>query len=302
MILENPQKFAIVGGDKRNIALAEKLFRLGHEVRLFGFAESGLELPMQCKNLRETVLGARYIIGPTPCSLGGGALNAPFHNASLHMEDLFRLMKTGQTLIAGFVKPEVKCLAVGHGIEIVDMLEREEMLVLNAIPTAEGAIKIAIEETDITLHGNRVIVIGYGRIGTVLSRMLSGMGAKVSVVVNTSHAAALAESAGHDVICFRNMDNALPSATVIFNTVPEIILDEKNLPLVRKSTLLIDLASAPNGVDACAARTLGLKTLFANSLPGLVAPVTTAEYILATVERIITNTECISVTETEVET
>ncbi|MCL1842461.1 MAG: dipicolinate synthase subunit DpsA [Defluviitaleaceae bacterium] len=277
--------FAVVGGDKRNIALAKKLFLLGFDVKLFGF--EGFELPMLCKNLANTVSGASYIIGPTPCSLGGGALNAPFNNGSLYVEDLFRLMKPRQVFIAGFVQPEVTGLADEYDIKVIDMLCREELLVLNAIPTAEGAIKIAIEETEITLHGSRMLVIGYGRIGTVLCRMLSGMGAKVSAIVNTSHAAALAESAGCDVVPFEEMNDALPHADVIFNTVPTILLDETNLNRVRKSTLIIDLASTPNGVDAVAARALGLKTLFACSLPGLIAPVTTAEYILATIQKII---------------
>ena len=281
--------YAVIGGDKRNIALAEIIFRKGKDIKLFGF--SGMNLPFMCKNFSETVGKARYIIGPTPCSLGGGDLNAPFYDESLYVEDLFREMKPGQVFIAGFIKPEVKLLAQDYGIEIIDMLEREELLILNAIPTAEGAIKIAIEETEITLHNSRTVVIGYGRIGTVLSRMLSGMGAKVSVVTNTAHAAAAAESAAHEVIPFEEMEKALPQADIIFNTVPQIILDETNLPKVKKSTLIIDLSSSPNGVDASAARKLGVKTLFANSLPGKTAPITTAKYIYDTIERIVSETE-----------
>jgi dipicolinate synthase subunit A len=107
------------------------------------------------------------------------------------------------------------------------------------------------------------------------------------VVVNSTQAAALAQSAGHDVIYFDDLVEGLNTADVIFNTVPKIILDEKNLPQVRKNAVIIDLASTPNGVDFSAARSLGIKTLFASSLPGKIAPKTTAKYIHATVERII---------------
>jgi len=285
------RKFAIIGGDKRNIALAEMLYKQNDEVNLFGFVNHERELPMQCKLLNEAIKNARYIIGPTPCSLGGGALNAPFHNSPLYVEDLFRLIKPHQTFIAGYIKPEVHQLAQNYNINIIDMLKREELLTLNAIPTAEGAIKIAIEETDITLHGNQMMVIGYGRIGTVLCRMLGGMGAKVLAIVNTAHAAAQAKSAGHEVVFFENMNARLPQADVIFNTVPEILLDDRNLPLVRESTLIIDLASAPNGVDASISRALGLKALFTNSLPGKIAPKTTGAYILSTINQIISELE-----------
>jgi len=161
----------------------------------------------------------------------------------------------------------------------------------NALPTAEGAIKIAIEETDITIHGNHMMVIGYGRIGAVLCKMLAGIGAKVTAIVNTSHAAAQAKSAGHKVVFFKDMNTCLHKMDIIFNTVPTILLDETNLPRIRESTLIIDLASSPGGIDGSVSRNLGLKVLFTNSLPGKIAPITTAEYIFNTVNQIISELE-----------
>ena len=51
------------------------------------------------------------------------------------------------------------------------------------MPTAEGAIQLAMEELPITLHGARVLVIGYGRLGRVLADRLAGLKARVSVAV-----------------------------------------------------------------------------------------------------------------------
>ena len=286
MYMQN-NSFAIIGGDKRNVALAEKLFLLGHRVKMYGFINYERETSMQCKNLYETIFESEYIIGPIPCSHNGGILNAPFHNGPIMLEDVFRLIKPHQLFMAGYMKPDVLELSKKYEIQAVDMLTREELLVLNAIPTAEGAIKIAIEETDITLHGNNTLVIGYGRIGTVLGGMLRGMGACVSVVVNSSHAAAKAISAGHKAVHITDMDNHLADAKIIFNTVPKVLLDNRNMKHICRQTLLIDLASPPYGVDVNDARNFGLKVLFTNSLPGKVAPVTTAGYILETVKQIV---------------
>jgi len=132
-----------------------------------------------------------------------------------------------------------------------------------------------------------MLVIGYGRIGTVLSAMLRGMGAIVSTVVNSGHAAALAKSCGHKTIAFEDMEKHLGEADVIFNTVPNILLDKRNMKYIRQNTLIIDLASPPYGVDVNASRDFGLKVLFTNSLPGKVAPVTAAGYILETINHII---------------
>ena len=278
--------FAIIGGDKRNIALAEMLFRLGHNVKMYGFANYEKEIHLQCKNLYETLSEAEYIIGPIPCA-HSGLLNAPFHNGSVSVEDFFRLIKPSQTLLAGYMKSEIMALADKYGIRAIDMLAREELLVLNAIPTAEGAIKIAIEETDITLHNSNMLVIGYGRIGTVLCKMLRGMGARVMAVVNSGHKAALANSCGHGAVLFNEMDSCLQDADIVFNTVPKILLDSRNMKHVRKDTLIIDLASPPYGVDVNTSRDFCIKVLFTNSLPGKIAPVTTAGYILETIYNII---------------
>jgi len=281
------RKFAVVGGDKRNVALAEKLFRLGHRVKMYGFSDYEKETPMQCKNLYETISEAEYIIGPIPCCHNGGVINAPFHNKPVLAEDVFRLIKPSQTFLTGYVKQEIMDIAKKYDVKIIDLLSREELLVLNAIPTAEGAIKIAIEESDITLHGNNMLVIGYGRIGAVLSGMLRGMGANVSTVVNSIHKAALANSFGHNAIHYEDMQMHLKTADIIFNTVPKVQLDKNNMKHVRRDTLIIDLASPPYGVDIKAARDFGIKVLFTSSLPGKIAPVTTADYILKTINHII---------------
>jgi len=131
------------------------------------------------------------------------------------------------------------------------------------------------------------MVIGYGRIGSILCKMLAGLGAKVHAVVNKSRSAALANSAGHEVVTFKAMNHYLPDMDVIYNTVPKILLDKNNMHLINEKALIIDLAAPPYGVDAIAGRDLGLKILFSSSLPGKIAPVTTAMYILSTIHQII---------------
>ncbi|MCL2404620.1 MAG: hypothetical protein FWC92_03625 [Defluviitaleaceae bacterium] len=129
------RSYAIVGGDKRSIALAEMLFRLGHRVKMYGFSGYERETPMQCKNIYETISGADYIIGPIPCA-HGGVLNTPFHDEPVLVEDIFRLIKPSQTFIAGYIQPFAIALAKKYSVSVIDMLSREELLVQNAIPTA----------------------------------------------------------------------------------------------------------------------------------------------------------------------
>ena len=78
----------------------------------------------------------------------------------------------GKTFIAGAIPKEVLELAKKYKVEIVDILEKEELAVLNAIPSAEGALQVAMEASDITLHGSKVLVLGHGRIAKILAKML----------------------------------------------------------------------------------------------------------------------------------
>ena len=278
------RKFAVIGGDKRNHALADMLAKDGHDVKFFGFKNYDSDI----KNLSDAIKNADFIIGPTPCSHAGGVLVAPFHNEPILADDLFNHMTNSQIFLAGYIKPDVLELAKVHDVRVIDMLKREELLVKNAIPTAEGAIKIAIEETEITLHGSQMLIIGYGRIGKILSQMLRGLGAKVVTVVNNSAAEAAAFSQGCEVCMFEDIERVLPQSDIIFNTVPETVLDKTNMGAIRaESTLIIDLASPPYGVDVNDSREFGLRVLYAGSLPGKIAPLTTAGYIRDTIEQII---------------
>ena len=66
-----------------------------------------------------------------------------------------------------------------------------------------------------------------------------------------------------------------------------MLFDEYMLNKLRKDTLMIDLASKPGGVDFNIAGKLGLKVIWALSLPGKVAPVSSGEIIAGTVLNIL---------------
>ena len=70
---------------------------------------------------------------------------------------------------------------------------------------------------------------------------------------------------------------------VIFNTVPAEVLDRNVLEQIPDDTLIIDLASKPGGVDFSAAKELGKKVIWALSLPGKTAPITSGRIIKETI-------------------
>ena len=171
--------------------------------------------------------------------------------------------------------------------QIIDIMKREELAVLNTIATAEGAIQIAIENTNKILHGSKVLILGFGRVGKVLAHKLRGLSADVTCSARKNEDFAWIRTYGYTAINTNELENNLGNYDIIINTIPTIILNENNLKFVNKETLLIDLASNPGGIDQNCAKKLGLKFIWALSLPGKIAPVTSAEFIKNTVYNIL---------------
>ncbi len=279
--------FAVIAGDRRNIYLAKALRNDGHIVKMFGFSLYDKEAIVEEESLFSAITGADYVIGGTPTSNDGINFNAPFSKEPIPCDDVFRLIRPDQMFMGGYFRQEVKDLAKKYNVKTIDLLKFESLSILNAIPTAEGAIKIAVSETDITLHGSNVLVMGFGRIGKMLCKLLSAFSANITVAVRSDEAAASAKSYGYNVVFSSKMNTVLSDFQIIFNTVPKTLLDKTNLKYVKDDTLIIELASPPYGIDYEACKAFNLRTLFANSLPGVVAPKTVGSYIKDTIYLVI---------------
>lgn len=159
--------------------------------------------------------------------------------------------------------------------------------IANTLPTAEGAIQIALEELPITLQGCRTLVLGYGRLGRTLAPRLTALGAKVSVAARKWSDLAWIEAAGCTAEHSGELRGWLCAFDLIINTIPSRLLGEEALAELKPGCLVIDLASKPGGVDWEAARRLGVRTVWALSLPGKVAPVTAGKSIRSTIYNIL---------------
>lgn len=282
------KKYTIIGGDLRNIKLADLLSKDGNVVNIFGFKNAGFELGFcESEDMVRAIDESDVVIGPLPCSNDNETLNAPFYPDKIYINEVLKTMSKNQLFIAGRISDKISHLAQVYNVYCIDLLDREEMAVMNAIPTAEGAIQIAIEEMPITLHDCNALVLGYGRVGKTLSKLLGGIGANVYVEARKYSDLAWIKSNRYKPVCINEIADYLPEMDVIINTIPSVILDTDMLNRISKDCLIIDLASKPGGVDFEKAKILGLKTIWALSLPGKVAPVTAAKFIKETVYNII---------------
>ena len=147
---------------------------------------------------------------------------------------------------------------------------REEYQIANAQLTAEGAVALLRPETG--LSGAHILLLGYGRIARLLARELQKAGALVAAAARSGEQRAWAEAEGIEALPLDALSGALDRFDVIIGTIPAPVLTEPLLALVRKDALLLELASAPGGIDAAAAHERGLRYIRAPGLPAKYAP------------------------------
>jgi len=167
--------------------------------------------------------------------------------------------------------------------EIEVMMDTDELAIYNSIPTSEGTIYYIMKNTEHTIHGANIHVIGAGRCGETLAKNLKSLGAKVSISSRNPKLVARLFEAGIDVV--KTDKVPLEQADVIVNTVPAMMLDDAMLQHVKKSAYIADIATAPGGVDFAAAKAQGIHAELLPALPGIVAPVTAASYLAGFIKR-----------------
>ena len=197
-------------------------------------------------------------------------------------EDVADQLPRGQKIVCGMTDAAFDKLAEKRGWKLLRVLSDETYTQENGLLTAEGALFTAVARLNRALRGSRCLVIGYGRIGKALTGLLRGLGAAVTVAARREESR---REAGKNSVSIQEMPTVLPRMDVIFNTVPAPVLGEEELRHVKPQCVLIDLASAPYGIDRDAAEALGLRAFLESGLPGRYCPLSAAETLLNYIER-----------------
>lgn len=278
---------SVIGGDLRQLTLARLLKNEGYHVFLYGFDKNIQPEGLKQEEDKDFVLSADIVILPVPVTFDGTTVNSPYSDNPMYVEEFLKGINPSAIVFGGQIQPNLQKALEDNHIAYRDYLKREELSIKNAVPTAEGAIEIAISETPITIHGSKSLVLGYGKIGKILSKDLYGMGAQTYVEARKYADLAMIEGHGYEPLPLENLKEHIHEFDIIFNTIPAMILDEDILKKVKKDALIIDLASKPGGVDFEAAKTYGVKVIWALSLPGKIAPVSSGAIIKDTIMNII---------------
>lgn len=266
---------ALLGGDKRELEVARVLLGRYH-LRCFGLPRDALPknkrlLPAQ--TLDEALSGADAVLLPMAGVREDGSLYAPlWQDIKVEREDL-ELLKAGTPVLVGVASNYLRGLCAELSLPLYEVAEHDLVAIPNAVPTAEGALALLLQETDITINGMRTVVLGFGRVGEAVSLRLRALGAEVTAFNRGKRRLARARAQGFNAPDWSGLAAALAECDAVINTVPAPVLGSDELALLKSSALVIDLASGAGGTDFAAAAGLGVRALHALSLPGKIAPV-----------------------------
>lgn len=193
-------------------------------------------------------------------------------------KELALRLENNSYLFSNTLSDEVKQIIEEKQIIHINMLEDETFLFKNAYVTAEGALSYIIMNTPTTLYDMPILVLGYGRVGKSVVKMLRDNYALLSVATDDASEQAQASISAEKVYNLNNFTEKLDYAAIV-NTIPKLILKGERMELINKDCFILDLASKPGGVDFDYAKSLGINCLHALGVPGKVAPKTAGLYI-----------------------
>lgn len=250
----------MIGGDARSTWAARALQASGWEV-------ATLDVPQRADTAPSAETEA--VIFPFP-SFDGDRIRGERRLSAAELAE--RLPPAAQIFGGRFGALRELFSARGHTVH--DLYGAEPLTTANAVPTAEGAIALAMDAAPITLHGARCLVIGFGRIGKALAPRLHALSAAVTVSVRRPADEGLVEALGLRSERTGRYLHGLSQYDFVFNTVPSPILDRTQLGQLSADCTLIDLSSPPYGIAPELCRALGRKCIYASGLPGKCAPKT----------------------------
>ena len=288
-----PEKtFVLFGRDKRQFEIAKALVGRGHKVRLClsGSLDSIINGCEVFLDWRQALTGADVVILPLPITRDGSTL--AYSDEAVSLERIINCaIKSGCRHIIGGIIPESLQAQFDSKILFDDYYKCEDLQKKNALPSAEGALMIAMENTDITVRGMRALICGYGRIGKSLAEILYSLGADVTVAARRDESLCEAALKGYKAMRIEagGFDNTsiFKEHDVIFNTVPSQIFSKNCFSSGDKNALYIEIASAPYGLNITYAREAGVHVIFAPSIPSKYAPSTAGRYIFETISEIL---------------
>ena len=287
---------SVIGGDLRIVRLVEMYEAENDVLYTFGLEKyfesssdqhknldnSSIKNIVLCDSIKEAMEHSKVIISGMPFPKDEITVNAPFAKNKINIQDVKKELDS-KIFIAGGIPKDF----YSDNITNIDLLKDEALTILNAIPTVEGTIKIAIEQREETIHESNVLVCGFGRIGKILCDRFKALGANVYCAARKDSDFAWIREKSYIPIKYNEICEYATKFNIVINTVPSLVITKKELDCFGKDVLIIDVASNPGGIDKVYSEKLGINLITALGIPGKELPKSAGRYIKERIDALI---------------
>lgn len=271
--MKDKPKFMIIGGDCRFSYLDKQLKAKGFDSQRI--------YPGDYK--ADDFANKDIFVLPVPVSRDSVNINTPLSDELFYTGDFLRLIPEGCVVAGGLFTEEFEQKLKNKNVTVFDYYKSDGLTIMNAVPTAEGVIGLLINSLPVTINNLKCAVTGYGRCGSVICRKLKALGADVTCVARSEKNLTEALNDGIKICRVNDFSRICQDFDAIINTVPALVINSDVIKNLRKECIVIEIASAPFGVDFDCAKNHGINIIKAGSLPGRTSPETAGKIICETI-------------------
>lgn len=278
----NKESVIILGGDKRQRYIKEILTEKDYICEYEN---------QSADNIEEKLPNFRYVVLPVPSSKDKKHIYSENKTFVLSFDRLCEVLTDRHTLLSAGLDKRMIDLLKEKNIPFYDLNNDEDFLVYNAFLTAQGTLKLLLDNTEKHLNGRKVLITGFGRISKSLATLLKNLNLSITVCLRKDNQQNLAECMGFNTIRYNSLADILPNTDFIFNTVPERIFNVRHIEKMKSDSVYFELASAPFGVDRELFSNTKTKFVDSGALPGRFIPYSAGEKIAKFIENFIQRSE-----------
>lgn len=282
---------AVIGGDARYLELIKQMQILPDtDIVLAGYdtLEQGFigQKQVDFDDIESDQLDV--VILPITGTDEKGNVETVFSDKHIQLtREWFHQLKDSAVIFTGITNDYLTNAAAEADLTLIPLLNRDDVAIYNSIPTAEGAIMMAIEHTDYTIHSSRIMVTGFGRVGHTVANKLSALGANVSVSSQSTKELARIIEMGLTPVPLEQLGEHMDRCDLVINTIPAPVITKEIIQQLPPHGIIIDLASKPGGTDFDFAKKRGIRAILAKSLPNIVAPKTSGKILADVMKQIL---------------
>lgn len=263
---------AVLSGDKRQDYINQYLNQHGYPAYL--------KSTMDFNN-------DKYIICSTPLCKKGKYVNCDFYS-SFPIETFINLLKPNQIVFGGSIPKEIRNAGT---IKFIDILDDENVVWNNSVLTAEGLVSYIINSTDFTINNAKILILGFGKCGINIARLLNALSGEISIYDHTAIHLTQAKAYGYEGIDYEDIIRHISKFDIIINTVPKEIFTEMHYNKIKNDCSLFEIASSPYGFNEELVNKYRLSLITCPGIPGATAPKSAGELIAKSIISYLERTE-----------